>query len=139
MCSITVNLTNNTGQSPITFNTFSFLEETGSKFTANAPPFMVSCNIQSDGISAKALYAKGYSYVGMGFGTTAYYSVVTSGTAIFNMPNGDTLTVIWNLNAMLSENPTPTLTPTGNNYTYSGIASPTITNGDDYVFDVIIS
>lgn len=139
MCSITVNITNNTGQGPVTFNTFSFLGETGGKFSPNAPPFMVPANIPDNNTAVKALYAEGYTYVEYAMGTPLNYYVNTSGTAIFNMPNGDTLTIIWDLNADSSNNKMPTMTPSSNNYNYSGISNPTITNGNDYMFNVIIS
>jgi hypothetical protein len=137
MCSITVNLTNNTGQGPVTFNTFSFLGETGGKFNPNGPPFMISTNIKADGTTVKALYAEGYMYTESVMGTPLDYYVNTSGTAIFNLPNGDTLTIVWDLSDVGS-NSQPTLTPTGNSYIYSNISSPVI-NGNDYEFNVIIS
>lgn len=135
MCSITVNITNNTEQSPVTFNSFSFLNETKNKFSPNSVPFIVACNIQANGVAVQALYAEGYS--------TKDYSdvglVVTSGTGLFNMPNGDTLTIIWDLNPQSSKNKPPTCTPSSNAYDYEGISSPVITNGDDYVFNLVIS
>ncbi len=135
MCSITVNITNNTGQGPMTFNSFTFLNETKGKFNPNSVPFTAACNIQSNGVAVKALYAEGFKYdEGYASGT-----INTSGTGIFNMPNGDTLTVIWDLKADSTDNKTPTFTPSSNAYNYAGISSPVVSNGNDYVFNVAIS
>lgn len=130
MCSITVNITNNTEQGPITFNSFSFCNDTGLGFSPDGPPYTVATNIQADGTAVQALYAYGY---------LAGIEVLTSGTAIFNLPNGDLLTIEWELNPESDENKTPTLTPSSNTYNCAGISTPTISNGNDYVFNVAIS
>jgi len=134
MCSIIVNITNNTGQGPITFNSFSFLNETGKKFSPDGPPFTVACSIPSNGTPLQALYSEGYIY-----GNPSYDGVYADGTAVFNMPNGDTLTIIWDLDPSSNDNKTPTFTPSSNAYNYAGISSPVINNGSDYVFNVAIS
>lgn len=139
MCSITVNITNSTGQGPITFNSFSFLNETKGGFGPGGPPFLVPCNIPSNSIAVQALYAKGYTYGAEANGIPYTGLVYTSGTGVFNMPNGDTLTVVWDLNPESSNNKTPTFTPSSDAYNYSGITNPVITNGNDYVFNVSIS
>lgn len=140
MCSITVNVTNNTGQGPITFNSFSFLNETKGKFSPNGPPFQVPCNIQADGVTVQALYSEGYIYTkGSPYGTPEYAKIDASGTAVFNMPNGDTLTIIWDLDPKSDDNKTPTFTPGSDVYNYAGISTPIITNGNDYEFNVTIS
>lgn len=123
-CSIQVNITNNTNIGSITFNTFSFLEGTGNSFNANnSQPFTVT-NVISNGATATALYAQGYS-------------VSTSGTGLFNMPNGDVLTISWNLKAGNSN--VPTLSPSGNSLVYTGLTNPTVSNTSDYVFNVVIT
>lgn len=139
MCSITVNMTNNTQQGPITFSSFAFLGETGGKFSPNGPPFAAATNIQANGTSVQALYANGYVASGFVDGVPLDCYVNTSGTGVFNMPNGDTLTVTWDLDAESDDNKMPTFTPSSISYDYSGIESPTITNGNDYVFDIVIS
>lgn len=140
MCSITVNITNNTGQGPITFNSFSFLNETKGKFSPGGPPFLVPCNIQANGVAVQALYSEGYYYTtGSPYGTPESHKITAAGTAVFNMPNGDTLTIIWDLNPESSSNKVPTFTPSSDAYNYAGISSPVISNGNDYVFNVAIS
>ena len=139
MCSITVNISNNTQQGPITFNSFAFLDETGGKFSPNGPPFTAVTNIQDDGNQVQALYAYGFTASEIVEGTPLDTYVNTSGTGLFNMPNGDTLTITWDLAPESDSNKTPTFTPSSDNYDYEGISSPTITNGNDYVFNISIS
>jgi hypothetical protein len=123
-CSIQVNITNNTGKGPITFNTFSFLEGTGNSFNANnAQPFTVS-NVIGNGATALALYAQGYS-------------ASTAGTGLFNMPNDDVLTINWNLKAGGSN--FPTLSPSSNKLVYTGLTNPVVSNTSNYVFNVVVS
>lgn len=123
-CSIQVNITNNTGKGPVTFNTFSFLEGTGNAFNANnSQPFTVT-NVIGNGTTAPALYAQGYS-------------ASTTGTGIFNMPNGDTLTISWNLKAGGSN--VPTLSPSNNKLVYTGLTNPVVSNTSNYVFNVVVS
>lgn len=133
-CSIKVNITNSTGQGPITFNTFSFLETTGGDFNADGQPFTI-VNVIEDGSSASpALYGQGYS--GYYDGDSTFSATV--GTAIFNMPNGDTLTITWDLMPG-GKNHVPTLSPSSNTYTYIGLTNPTTSDSENFVFNVTIS
>jgi len=133
-CSIKVNITNSTGQGPITFNTFSFLETTGGDFNAGGQPFTVVTIIEDSSSESPALYGQGYSGYYDGDSTFS----ATAGTAIFNMPNGDTLTITWDLMPGAT-NKVPTLSPSSNTYTYTGLTNPTTSDSANFVFDVTIS
>jgi hypothetical protein len=134
-CSIRVNITNNTGQGPITFNTFTFLENTGGDFNANdSQPFTITNVIEDTTTVPSALYAQGYS--GYYNGEPTYSATV--GTAIFNMPNGDTLTISWSLKPNVTNN-VPTLSPSSNTYVYNGLTDPSTIDSANFVFDVSVS
>ena len=134
-CSIRVNMTNNTGQGPITFNTFSFLENTGGDFNAGgSQPFTINTIIEDGTTVTPALYGQGYSGYYDGDDTFS----PTIGTAVFNMPNGDTLTISWNLAPNVTNN-VPTLSPSSNTYTYTGLTNPSTSDHTNFVFDVSVS
>jgi hypothetical protein len=62
----------------------------------------------------------------------------TSGTAVFNLPNGDTLSIIWDLNLKTHSMPQPTILPSSDAYYITGISNPVNNNGT-YEFTLVIS
>jgi hypothetical protein len=140
MCSITVNITNNTGQGPVTFNSFSFFSETKGKFSPGGAPYVVATTIPDSNQQVKALYAEGFVSSTSEGGIPADLYIYTEGTAVFNMPNGDSLTISWKLSPQSgANNHVPTLSPSSTTYNYSGLTSPVSSTNSDYVFNIGIS
>jgi hypothetical protein len=132
-CSINVVITNSTGQGSITFNSLDFLS---SHNPSTLPP--VVTNIVADGASAvNILGAYNYSWP-PDPNDPDPPSSCSIGTAIFNLPNGDPLTISWSLNALSpTDNDMPSIIPS-EAYNVTGVTTP-VSDGYNFTFTLVIS
>jgi hypothetical protein len=127
-CSINVVVTNQTGQGNITFNSLDFLTDHN---PLTLPP--VVTNVLSDGASGVNILGA-YNYQQTpGPGAPSSTSV---GTAVFNLPNGDPLTISWDLSAY-SGGDMPSIVPS-QAYNVTGVTTP-VTDGYNYTFTLVIT
>ncbi|RAJ78947.1 hypothetical protein CLV59_1066 [Chitinophaga dinghuensis] len=126
--SITVIATNSTGQGNITFSTFNFFQN-GSLLPGSYPPIILPT--LADGATDTILQ----SYFQEQIVNGAKVASPCSGTAIFNLPAGPSLTISWNLTAM-DGGSMPTIVP-GPGYYVAGATNPTI-SGANYTFNINI-
>jgi hypothetical protein len=132
--SITVNIANNTEQGYITFNNLTFLDNSGEDFSPIGVSPYVSYSIKDNNSNTLALYACSEDNLN---GTVNVY---TQGEAVFNLPNGDTLTISWYLQSVnTGYNKVPLLKPSSASYWYKGLTNPSDKEGQQsYTFNVII-
>lgn len=131
-CGVTVIATNSTQQGNITFSTFSFLQD--GSFDPVGNPFVVATTLpQGDTATILvAMYQQEWTDPD-GQGPVPAGST-TSGTAIFNLPNGQPLTITWKLDAF-NGGDMPTIVP-GIGYLVTGTTTPTYDDGYNYTFNI---
>ncbi len=127
LAQITVNMTNSTGDGPITLQSVTF-PDSGIIIYGNPP--LVTTVILAGATVNNALLATGGN-----LGSTYYQ---TKGTCIFNLPNGDTLTITWDIVPFgLSSQSDISITTSSNTYEADGKDSPSV-NGFESVYNLNI-
>ena len=134
-CGVTVIATNSTGQGNITFSTFSFLSD--GSFDPVGNPFTITTTLPQGETATILTAAYQKEWVDAGGQGPVPTASTTSGTAIFNFPNGQPLTISWELDAFNGGN-MPTIVP-GIGYMVSGTTSPTQDDGYNYTFNINVS
>lgn len=134
--SVTVNISNNTGQGPITFQQCDFLTNTGGSFHPSGnPPIVTNPTIQ-DGQSLEA-----YNIVGIYDPDQGSSNTNVKGNVVFNLPNGSTITISYDLNAIYEAgiNSPPTFTTTTDSYTIDGTTPVADSSNFNFTFNLVIS
>ena len=133
--SLTVALTNNTAQGAITFGLLSFSESLN---PSSYPPVII--NTVVDGDTQTILIAASESiinYSGTPPQPVQGGNPVTEGFAVFNLPNGDTLQITWDLDADDASNSMPSIVPSSDYYSISGLTNPVVKN-NYYTFNIVV-
>lgn len=134
--SVTVNISNNTGQGPITFQQCDFLTNTGGSFHPSGNPPIVTNPTILDGQSLQAYYI-----VGIYDPDAGYTDTIIKGNVVFNLPNGSTMTISYDLNAIYEAglNTPPTFATTTDGYTFEGTSPVADSSNFNFTFNLIIS
>lgn len=130
--SITVILNNNSGGT-ITFNMLGFME--GNLEPGGYPPIVVPY-ITNGEQNTTILQSYCQQLIKLGVNGPLEENSPCAGIATFNLPNGQPLTINWNLNAYKG-GPMP-LISVGPNYSITGNTNPSV-NGFNYTFNITVS
>lgn len=111
---------------------------TGNPTKSGNPPLQPG-NIKPDGLSYIMLNVIGGCYR---YDSEYGYEIVnspTTGTALFNLPNGSTWTIEWNIDPNDSSKCYVTFTPEDDTYSFQGVNSPSSTMDCHYQYDVVVA
>lgn len=133
-CGVTVTVTNNTGQGAITFNSMPFLQNNDYTNIGFPPIVCTTLDNGTSGILLQATYIQRWTQTNQG---EVPANSTTCGTATFNLPNGNQLTITWDLDAF-NGGDMPQIV-TGPGYSASGATTPTSNDGYNYTFNVTIA